>query len=127
MAAWAGLGKRSPLVAGAFAFFLLSMAGIPLTSGFVGKWAVFTSAMSAGFWWVVLVAIASSVIAVFFYIRQIRVMFFSEPEPGQTAAVSAPSVLTIGTVAICLAATLVLGVVPGPVLELVVSAGDFIR
>jgi NADH-quinone oxidoreductase subunit N len=127
MAAWAGLGKRSPLVAGAFAFFLLSMAGIPLTSGFVGKWAVFTSAMSAGFWWVVLVAIASSVVAVYFYIRQIRVMFFNEPEPGETAAVTEPSVLTIGTVAICLAATLVLGIVPGPVLDLVVGAGDFIR
>ncbi len=127
MAAWAGLGKRSPLVAGAFAFFLLSMAGIPLTAGFVGKWAVFTSALSAGFWWVVLVAIASSVIAVFFYIRHIRVMFFTEPQAGETAAVTEPSVLTIGTVAICLAATLVLGIVPGPVLNLVVSAGDFIR
>jgi NADH-quinone oxidoreductase subunit N len=127
MAAWAGLGKRSPLVAGAFAFFLLSMAGIPLTAGFVGKWAVFTSALSAGFWPVVLVAIVSSVIAVYFYIRYIRVMFFDDPDPGQTAAVSEPSVLTIGTIAICLAATLVLGIVPGPVLDLVVGAGGFIR
>ena len=126
-ASWAGLGKRSPVVAGAFAFFLLSMAGIPLTSGFVGKWAVFTSAMSAGFWWVVLVAIASSVIAVFFYIRHIRLMFFNEPEAGETAAVTEPSILTVGTIAICLAATVVLGIVPGPVLDLVVSAGDFIR
>jgi NADH-quinone oxidoreductase subunit N len=126
-AAWSGLGRRSPLVAGAFAFFLLSMAGIPLTSGFVGKWAVFTSAMSAGFWWVVLVAIASSVIAVFFYLSVIRLMFFSEPDKDGTAAVTEPSVLTVGTIAICLAATLVLGVVPGPVLDLVVGAGDFIR
>ncbi|MEZ0577874.1 NADH-quinone oxidoreductase subunit NuoN [Nocardioides sp. MH1] len=126
-AAWAGLGKRSPVVAGAFAFFLLSMAGIPLTAGFIGKWAVFTSAMSAGFWWVVLVAIVSSIIAIFFYVRHIRLMFFTDPEPGTTAAVSEASVLTLGTVAICLAATLVLGVVPGPVLDLVVHAGDFIR
>ncbi len=126
-AAWAGLGKRSPLVAGAFAFFLLSMAGIPLTAGFVGKWAVFTSAMSAGFWPVVLVAIASSIVAVYFYIRHIRLMFFSEPEAGETAAVTEASVLTVGTVAICLAATVVLGILPGPVLDLVVGAGDFIR
>jgi len=125
--AWTGLGKSSPLVAGAFAFFLLSMAGIPLTSGFVGKWAVFTSAMSAGFWWVVLPAIATSIVAVYFYIRHIRVMFFSDPDPDEAAAVSEPSLLTVGTVAICLAATVVLGVVPGPVLDLVVSAGDFIR
>ena len=53
-----GSARRSPLVAGAFAFFLLSMAGIPLTAGFVGKWAVFTVALSAGAWPVVLVAIA---------------------------------------------------------------------
>ena len=45
---WAGLGRRAPLVAGVFGFFLLSMAGIPLTAGFMGKWAVFTVAMSAG-------------------------------------------------------------------------------
>lgn len=124
---WAGLGKRAPIVAGSFAFFLLSMAGIPLTAGFVGKWAVFTSAMSAGAWPVVLVAIGSSIVAVFFYVRYIRLMFFSEPEPGEGAAVTTPSVMTVGTVAICLAATVVLGVVPGPVLDLVTGAGQFIR
>lgn len=124
---WAGLGRRSPLVAGAFAFFLLSMAGIPLTAGFVGKWAVFTSAMSAGAWPVVLVAIASSVVAVYFYIGHIRLMFFSDAEPGEAASVNQASALTVVTVAVCLAATLVLGVVPGPVLDLVVGAGDFIR
>ena len=47
---WAGLGRRSPLVAGVFAFFLLAMAGIPLTAGFIGKWAVFTVALAAGAW-----------------------------------------------------------------------------
>lgn len=124
---WAGLGKRSPLVAGAFAFFLLSMAGIPLTAGFIGKWAVFTSAMSAGAWPVVLVAIAASIMAVFFYVRHIRLMFFSDPEPGEVGAVSNPSILTTATVAVCLAATVVLGVVPGPVLDLVTRTGDFIR
>ncbi len=82
--AWEGLGRRSPLTAGVFAFFLLSMAGIPLTAGFVGKWAVFTVALAAGAWPVVLVAIASSVIAVFFYIRMIRVMFFvGDDEPRE--------------------------------------------
>src|SRR6202043_1920066 len=45
---WAGLGKRSPVVAGVFALFLLSFAGIPLTSGFVGKFAVFQSAIAGG-------------------------------------------------------------------------------
>lgn len=124
---WAGLGRRSPLVAGAFAFFLLSMAGIPLTAGFIGKWAVFTSAMSAGAWPVVLVAIASSVIAVGFYVRHIRLMFFTETHPDGAGEVTASSLLTSGTIVVCLAATLVLGIVPGPVLDLVTNAGDFIR
>lgn len=131
---WEGLGKRSPLVAGAFAFFLLSMAGIPLTAGFIGKWAVFTSAMSAGAWPVVLVAIASSIVAIFFYVRYVRLMFFAgdpELEPdsatGSGSAVALASPLTTGTIAVCVLATVALGVVPGPVLDLVVGAGDFIR
>ncbi len=123
---WAGLGRRSPLVAGSFAFLLLSMAGIPLTSGFVGKWAVFTVAMSAGAWPVVLVAILASIIAVFFYVRFIRLMFFTEPE-GDVASVTRSSPLTTVTIGVCVLATLVLGIVPGPVLDLATNAGDFIR
>ncbi len=125
---WTGLGKRSPIVAGTFAFFLLSMAGIPITAGFVGKWAVFTVAMSAGAWPVVLVAIASSIIAVYFYIRYIRLMFFTEPDADdEVASVTVPSPLTSVTIGVCAVATLVLGLVPGPVLDLVAHAGDFIR
>lgn len=124
---WAGLGRRSPLVAGAFAFFLLSMAGIPLTSGFIGKWAVFTSAMSAGAWPLVLVAIASSIITVAFYVGYIRLMFFADAGTEGAGVVTKPSLMTATTVVVCLVATLVLGVVPGPVLDLITHTGDFIR
>ncbi len=123
---WAGLGKESPLVAGVFAFFLLGMAGIPLTSGFVGKWAVFEVALSAGAWPVVIAAILCSIVAVFFYVRVIVLMFFSEPV-GDAPSVTHPSVLTATTIAIGAAATLVLGVIPGPVLDLAANAGQFIR
>ena len=59
------------------------MAGIPLTSGFVGKWAVFAVALSAGAWPVVIVAMLSSIVAAFFYVRVIVLMYFSEPDgPG---------------------------------------------
>ena len=75
-----GLGKESPLVAGVFAFFLLAMAGIPLTSGFTGKWAVFAAALSAGAWPLVVVAVLMSAVAAFFYVRVIVLMFFSEPD-----------------------------------------------
>ena len=127
---WAGIGKRSPLVAGAFGFLLLSMAGIPLTGGFVGKWAVFAVALSAGAWPVVVAAIVASVISVFFYVRVIRLMFFADPgdDPAvEGAAVTTPSLLTSATITVCVVATLLLGIVPGPVLDLAGNAGSFIR
>ena len=126
MARWAGLGKHSPLVAGVFALFLLAMAGIPLTSGFIGKWAVFEVALSAGAWPVVIVAVLSSVIAAFFYVRVIVLMYFHEPVPGGAYVVH-PSVLTSITIAVGAAATLALGILPGPVLNLAGLAGQFLR
>ena len=74
----------------------------------------------------VVVAIVSSIIAAFFYVRVIRLMYFSEPGAGATG-VTKPSVLTAATIAIGAAVTLVLGVVPGPVLDLAGHAGEFIR
>ncbi len=123
---WAGLGKESPVVAGVFAFFLLAMAGIPLTSGFVGKWAVFSVALAAGAWPVVVAAIASSIIAVYLYVRVIVLMYFAEPI-GDGPSVAHPSVLTATTIAVGAAATLMLGVLPGPLLDLAAQAGEFIR
>src|SRR6202034_1404379 len=68
---WAGLGKRSPVVAGSFALFLLTFAGIPLTSGFVGKFAVFQAAIAGGATPLVIIGVVSSAIAAFFYVRVI--------------------------------------------------------
>jgi NADH-quinone oxidoreductase subunit N len=123
---WAGLGKASPITAGVFALFLLGMAGIPLTSGFVGKWAVFAAALSAGAWPVVAAAIGASAIAAFFYVRVILLMYFSDPV-GDGPTVTKPSLGTSGVIAAGALVTLVLGVVPGPVLDLAARAGEFIR
>ncbi len=123
---WAGLGREAPLVAGVFAFFLLAMAGIPLTSGFVGKWAVFEVALSAGAYPVVIAAVLMSIVAAFFYVRVIVLMYFSDPV-GEGPTVSQPSILTATTIAVGAAATLALGVLPGPVLDLAGQAGQFIR
>ncbi len=123
---WAGLGKEAPVVAGVFAFFLLAFAGIPLTSGFTGKWAVFTSAWSGGAWPLVIVAVLMSVVAAFFYVRVIVVMFFSDPV-GDGPTVAVPSILTTAAITIGAAMTLLLGVVPQPVLDLARQAGEFIR
>ncbi|MBT2210271.1 MULTISPECIES: NADH-quinone oxidoreductase subunit NuoN [Actinomadura] len=113
---WAGLGKRSPVVAGTFAFFLLAFAGIPLTSGFTGKFAVFKAAVQADATPLVIVGVISSAIAAFFYVRVIVVMFFSEPEADGPTVVAGPA--TAAAVALGLTATVVLGVLPQPILDL---------
>ncbi|MET9430415.1 MULTISPECIES: NADH-quinone oxidoreductase subunit NuoN [unclassified Streptomyces] len=123
---WAGLGRRSPLVAAVFAVFLLAFAGIPLTSGFTGKFAVFKAAAEGGAGALVVVGVISSAIAAFFYIRVIVLMFFSEPKPeGPTVAV--PSPLTMTAIAVGVAVTLVLGVAPQYFLDLAGQAGVFVR
>ncbi|WP_407286962.1 NADH-quinone oxidoreductase subunit NuoN [Streptomyces sp. BP-8] len=123
---WAGLGRRSPLVAAVFAVFLLAFAGIPLTSGFAGKFAVFKAAAQSGAGWLVVVGVISSAIAAFFYIRVIVLMFFNEPKAeGPTVAV--PSPLTTTAIAIGVAATLVLGLAPQYFLDLAGQAGVFVR
>ncbi|WP_329614516.1 NADH-quinone oxidoreductase subunit NuoN [Streptomyces brevispora] len=123
---WAGLGRRSPLVAAVFAVFLLAFAGIPLTSGFSGKFAVFKAAADGGAGGLVVVGVISSAIAAFFYIRVIVLMFFSEPKAdGPTVAV--PSPLTMTTIGVGVAVTLVLGVAPQYFLDLASQAGVFVR
>ncbi|MFE0427371.1 NADH-quinone oxidoreductase subunit NuoN, partial [Streptomyces sp. NPDC058953] len=123
---WAGLGRRSPLVAAVFALFLLAFAGIPLTSGFSGKFAVFKAAAESGAGALVVVGVISSAIAAFFYIRVIVLMFFSEPKPdGPTVAV--PSGLTVGAIGVGVAVTVVLGVAPQYFLDLAGQAGVFVR
>jgi NADH-quinone oxidoreductase subunit N len=123
---WAGLGKTSPMLAGAFALFMLSFAGIPLTGGFIGKWAVFSAAWSGGFWPLVVFGVLVSALAAYFYVRVIVLMFFTDPV-GDGPTVAVPSALTTVVIAVAAAATLGLGIIPGPVLDLAQHAGAFVR
>src|SRR5215210_704336 len=114
---WVGLGRRAPLAATIFSIFMLSFAGIPLTSGFVGKWAVFAAAWSGGIEWLVVVAVLISVVAAFFYIRVIVLMFFAEPRITE-ASVIRPGWTTLAAVGVGVVATVAFGVFPGPLLAL---------
>jgi NADH-quinone oxidoreductase subunit N len=122
---WAGLAKTSPLVAASMTLFMLAFAGIPLTSGFMGKWAVFSSAWTAGGWPLVLFGVLASVIAAGFYLRVIVVMYFSRPA-AEGPVVAVPSLMTTVTIAVGVVATVVLGIVPGPVMELATKAASFV-
>lgn len=123
---WVGLGKRSPVLALAMALFMLSFAGIPLTSGFIGKFAVFEAAILADSVPLVIVGVVASIIAAFFYIRVIVLMFFTEPAP-EGPAIAIPSAFTTLVLAISVAVTVILGVFPQPVLDLVEQANVFLR
>lgn len=123
---WAGLGKRSPWVAISFAFLLLTFAGIPLTSGFVGKFAIFSAAYESGNTAVLITGVLSSAIAAFFYIRVIVLIFFKDPvEDG--ASVVIPSLYTRITILVSLIITLLLGVFPAPVLDYITQNAFFLR
>ncbi len=123
---WKGLGKRSPWVATAFAGFLLSFAGIPLTSGFIGKFSIFSAAYESGAKSVVIAGVLSSAIAAFFYIRVIVLMFFTDPVEDGTS-VEIPSALTSLSVIFAMIVTIALGVFPAPVLNLISDLATFIR
>ena len=134
---WAGLAKRSPVLAASMSLFLLSFAGIPLTAGFIGKLSVFTAAMEAGYGGLVVLAMIATAVTAFFYLRIVVVMYFSEPvmakrpvtvgggsaagEDGEVVAdapyVVVPGILTVIVIAAAVIVTLGLGLYPGPVLD----------
>ncbi|MFD3701536.1 NADH-quinone oxidoreductase subunit NuoN [Nocardia sp. NPDC058658] len=122
---WAGLGRRSPWLASAFALLLLSFAGLPLTSGFVSKFAVFAAASGAGYTALVIVGVLCSAIAAFFYVRVIVLMFFTDP-PADAPTVTAPFATTL-VVAFSAGATLLLGIFPQPLLDLADRSATFIH
>jgi NADH-quinone oxidoreductase subunit N len=122
---WAGLASRSPLTAAVMTLFLLSLAGIPLTAGFIGKFAVFRAAIENGAWPLVVVAVLASAVAAFFYLRVIVLMYFSPPAvDGPTVGV--PGLPTVLVLAITATATLALGIAPGSVLDLAEKAAIFV-
>jgi NADH-quinone oxidoreductase subunit N len=113
LAAYRGLYRRSPVLAGLLTVFLLSMAGIPPAAGFIAKVGVFSAAIAAGHWELALIGVVASVVAAFFYIRVLVLMYMYEPEGDLPTDVAPVPVLAVGLAA---AVTLVLGVLPGIVL-----------
>ncbi len=121
---WAGLAKRSPVVAGVMTFLLLGLAGIPLTSGFTAKFAVFSAALGDGMAPLVVIALVVSAVAAFFYLRVIVLMYFSEPA-ADGPAVSVPGAFTTAAITLGVLVTLLLGIVPSLALGWA-SAGGFV-
>ncbi len=118
----AGLGRRHPAAALPFALFLLSLAGIPPTAGFFGKWFVFHAAIDGGFYALTIIAFINSVIGAYYYLRVLVYMYMREPAAG--APVAIPMKSGYVTAALVLSAILViaLGLAPAGTLDMAVQA-----
>jgi NADH-quinone oxidoreductase subunit N len=106
---FAGLGSRSPLLAGAMTILLLSMLGFPLTAGFMAKFLVFASAVEKGYVWLAVIGVANSVISLYYYIGVVRQMYMVPPKTEKPV----PIPVTIGAVVLTsVVVTMVIGIFP---------------
>jgi NADH-quinone oxidoreductase subunit N len=119
---YAGIGFLSPVLSSILSLFLLGLAGLPLTGGFMAKLLVFKSAWAGGFHVLVIIAVVNSAISWFYYLRVIVAMFFAEPAAGFKPPVVARSMAA--ALALTVLGTLYLGIFPGRVLDVLERARD---
>ena len=116
---YAGMARRSPLIAICMTIFLLSLAGIPPTAGFIAKYKVFMAAIENGtLFWLVMIAVATTVVSIFYYARVIKEMFITDREvksPESKWILSSPITIAI---LVGLIGTLIIGIYPEPFIEL---------
>ncbi len=123
---YAGLGRRSPLLAATLAIFLLSLIGIPMTGGFFAKFYVFSAALQANLVGLTIIGVLNSAVGAYYYLRIIVMMYMREARDEAPVAPASASLST--ALAISVAATLYLGILPGRVLEYASrSAAELLR
>lgn len=111
-----GLSQKHPMAAAIMLLFLLSLTGIPPTAGFVGKLYLFAAAVEAGYYWLVIIAVVNSAISLFYYMRVVVAMYMRDVPSGGIA--TSPSFALNIALLLAAAGTLLLGIFPGPILEL---------
>ncbi|HKV11027.1 MAG TPA: NADH-quinone oxidoreductase subunit N [Thermoanaerobaculia bacterium] len=117
---YAGLSRRSPFLAGMMLLFLIALTGIPPTGGFVGKFYLFAAGIQAGWTWVAVVGVITSAISLYYYFRIVVFMYLKDSDASTPVPLRAPAL--VGAVAFCALATLVMGIIPGPFIELAKSS-----
>ena len=122
IADYAGLSTASPLMAMVLTAALFSLAGLPIFAGFITKFYLFTTAADAGYLWLAVLAIANSVISLYYYLRIVREMYITEPAAAPER-IRLPAA-SAGALWALLAGTIAIGVYPGPVAAAVDAATD---
>jgi NADH-quinone oxidoreductase subunit N len=117
---YAGLWHTHPALAALVTVCLLSLGGLPPTAGFIGKWYIFSAAVSAGYYWLAILGMLTSVVSVFFYLRVVVMMYMSERGTGEVP----PRVAGVGMAALALSiiAIVYLGVLPTHVLNVAAAS-----
>jgi len=113
-----GLSRRAPFWAFSMIIFLLSLGGIPPTAGFIGKYFLFYAAVQSGFGWLAVIAVLMSAVSMFYYLRLVVAMYLREGREAEFAIT--PSLRFVA--GICLAVTLLFGVLPQPLVDQVKSS-----
>jgi NADH-quinone oxidoreductase subunit N len=118
-----GLAKRQPLAAFLMLVFMVSLAGIPPTAGFIGKFYVFMAAVEAGMTWLAVVALVFAAVSAYYYLRVVMVMYMREPdfateEPPQL--VTSPALSLV--LACAVAGVIVFGIFPNPLVSLALQS-----
>ena len=120
---FAGLAKREPLAAFFMLMFLVSLAGIPPTAGFIGKFYVFMAAVKAGMAWLAVIAVIFAAISAFYYLRVVMVMYMRDTEgPAEEAARLETSPALSLVLACALAGVVLLGLFPNSLVSLATQA-----
>jgi NADH-quinone oxidoreductase subunit N len=120
---FAGLGERQPVVAAVFSLFLLSLLGLPVTAGFLGKFYIFKAAVDSNLIWLAVLMAINSVIGAYYYIRLIVVMYMREPSAEIAATAPARFPLSVNIVLFIAAlGTIFLGVLPSKTLAYLLQA-----
>jgi len=117
-----GLGKRHPAAALAFSLFLLSLAGIPPTAGFFGKWFIFKATIDGGLYWLAILAFVNSVIGAYYYLRVLVYMYMREPAAGAPVAVPMRSAYVNAALLVSAVLVLALGLTPTRYLDVAIRA-----
>jgi NADH-quinone oxidoreductase subunit N len=112
---FAGMGKRSPLMALALTLCLISLIGLPPAAGFMAKFYIFSTAVRHDLLWLVVVAVINSVISSYYYLRVVKVMWMDEPSSAEK--VEASPALRIALLLSCLG-VLLLFFIPGSIMDL---------
>jgi NADH-quinone oxidoreductase subunit N len=113
-----GYGYVEPVLGLCMFVFMLSLAGIPLTAGFAGKFQIFKSAIEQGYVWLTVIGVLNSVVSIYYYLRMVVVMYMERPAAGSLQQRPAPSSALYVAIAAALAGVLYLGMFPGGWLEL---------